>query len=268
MVLVVLISAPSAAAATKDLTWSVTIDGRRTTEVDRNAPLVLRPDSSPRLVIDLANHGSRAMVIRAVRIDGRVIGLSFFSYTTRIDVALPPGATTRREVDLDLDELGSQAVGLIPARAQLVGADRTVLGQTSFPVDVKGSAFSVYAVFGLAVAGITLALLASLLLAIARRQLPGNRWKRAVLFLPVGTGLGMTATFTLSATRMLTPSGPSWLTLVSGCAVVAFVVGYFLPLGFDPSTADAIEEAGNTQETYAVDSSEGGMATGLGGATS
>jgi hypothetical protein len=261
-------AASSASAATQDVTWSVTIDGRRTEDVDRNAPMVLRPDSSPRVVIDLTNKGTGEVVVRAVRIDGRVIGLSFFSYSTRIDVTLPPGATTRREFDLDLDDLGSQAVGLIPARMQLVAGDRAVLDQVLFPVDVKGSALSVYAVFGLAVAGITLVLLAALLLAIARRRLPLNRWKRALVFLPVGAGLGMTLTFTLSAARLLTPNGPAWLSLVSGFALVAFVGGYFLPLGLERRIVEAFDTAERTQEIDTVDAVEEGRAGGLRGATS
>jgi hypothetical protein len=76
---------------------------------------------------------------------------------------------------------------------------------------------------------ITLVLVLSLALEIARHQLPRNRWRRAVRYLAPGLGVGLTATFTLSATRILIPSASVWVPLVIGCGVAAFVIGYLTP---------------------------------------
>jgi len=225
------IPAAATPTAAPGLDWSVTVNGRFVADVDTNKPLVLGRDSRTLVVLTLANTGSDPITVRAIRLEGRVMTMTFFRYNTRLDIELAPGATTERRFDLELDDLTDQAVGLIPARLQLLDTNRKVLREDSFPVDVDGAPTSVYGLFGLAVAGITVLLLGSLLLAIARRRLSRNRWNRALKFLAAGIGLGLTLTFTLSATRLLTPSAAAWLTLVLVLGGVAFAIGYLLPLG-------------------------------------
>lgn len=225
------IPAAATTTATSGLEWSATVNGRPVAEVDTNKPLVLGGDSRTQVVLALTNTGSDPITVRAIRLEGRVMTMTFFRYNTRLDIELAPGASTERRFELELDDLTDQAVGLIPARLQLLDAERKVLRADDFPVDVDGSATSVYGLFGLAVAGITALLLGSLLLAIARRRLSRNRWNRALKFLAAGIGLGLTLTFTLSATRLLTPSAPAWLTLVLVFGAAAFAIGYLLPLG-------------------------------------
>jgi hypothetical protein len=231
-----------AAAQPAGLTWSATINGRTVADVDSNEPLVLAGDGSTPIQLNLTNSGSAAIKVRSVRLEGRVMGMTFFRYTTRLDIVLAPGATTERRFDLDLDDLTGQAVGLIPAKFQLLDDRRTVVVEDSLPVHVRGSLTSVYGVFGLAVAGITAVLLISLLIALSQRKLPSNRWQRAVLFLAAGTGLGLTLTFTLSATRLLTPGASAWVSLVAIFGAGAFLLGYVLPLGTArPDPIDASE---------------------------
>jgi hypothetical protein len=222
---------PAAQPDRTGLKWSATVNGRTVSAVDTNNPLVLDPDGQTLVVLDLANTGSAPIKVRAIRLEGRVMNMTFFRYTTRLEIELAPGASTQRRFELDLDELEGQAVGLIPTDLKLLDSNRKVLQHDAFPVDVKGSMTSVYGIFGLAVAGITAILLVSLLLAIARRRLSRNRWKRGLTFLAVGAGLGLTLTFTLSATRLLTPSSAAWLTLVAAFAIGGFALGYILPLG-------------------------------------
>ncbi|MGH3461476.1 MAG: hypothetical protein ACRDP9_08380 [Kribbellaceae bacterium] len=236
-------SSPAAAVsgsegAEGELVWSATINGRDVRDIDRNDPLVLSSAGSTSVVVTMENSGSDPVRIRAVRLEGRVMNMTFFRYTTRLDVVLAPQAPTERQFELDLDDLTGQAVGLIPARFQILDDQRAVVAEEGFPIEVKGSLASVYGVFGLAVAGITAVLLALLLAATFRRTLPANRWKRAVRFLAVGAGIGLTLTFTLSATRQLTPSAAAWLSLVAVCAGGAFLLGYFLPLGASSDTED------------------------------
>jgi hypothetical protein len=225
------IPAAATTTAAPGLEWSATVNGRPVGDVDSNKPLVLGRDSQTVVVLQLTNTGSDPITVRAIRLEGRVMTMTFFRYNTRLDIELAPGASTERRFDLELDDLTDQAVGLIPARLQLLDTNRKVIREDSFPVDVDGSATSVYGLFGLAVAGITAILLGSLLLAIARRRLSRNRWNRALKFLAAGLGLGLTLTFTLSATRLLTPSAAAWLTLVLVLGAAAFAVGYLLPLG-------------------------------------
>ena len=225
--------APSAAAvrgaAPSTLRWSATLDGRDLTSATAGRPLRLRPDHPAELGLDVTNTGGSDAVVRNVRLEGRVMGLVFFSFSTRIDLTVHGGEHVNRVIDLDLSDLDGQAVGLIPTEVTLLSPTRKSLGSQALVVDVRGSITSTYGVFGVSVAVLTLLFGAAVGLALARHRLPVNRWSRALRFLPVGIGLGLTVTFTLSATRLLTPAPAIWAPTVAGCAVAAFLLGYFTP---------------------------------------
>ena len=230
------LGAGPAAATSTDLvagppgvTWGATIDGHDVGAADGNDPVRLPAGRDIRVDLAVRNDGARPVTVRNVRLEGRVIGMSFYSFTTQVDLVVQPGATGERSIQVDLGELGDQAVGLIPARLSLLATDRSVVARQAIATDVRGSLISAYGMFGLAVAVITLMLVVGLALEIARHRLPVNRWRRAVRFLAPGVGLGLTATFSLSATRLLIPGATVWVPLVLGCAGVAFVVGYLTP---------------------------------------
>jgi hypothetical protein len=229
----------AAAADTRArVTWRAAIDGRDVATATSNAPLPLRPGRNATVTLAVDNHGTAPLDIRAVRLDGRVLGLSFFTFSSRIDLVVPPGTTRERVVELDLGELGEQATGLIPGTLSLVGQDRSVISQQEVATDVRGSVISPYGAFGMIVGAVTLVLALSLAWEIAGRRLPVNRWRRGVRFLAPGLGLGLSATFTLSATRVLTPSASVWVPLVLLCGAVAFVLGYLTPAPRDDEDAD------------------------------
>ncbi|RYP83284.1 hypothetical protein EKO23_19685 [Nocardioides guangzhouensis] len=229
--------AGAGAAQDDDLVWSATIDGRQVDRVDSGSPISLGRESPTTVVLDVSNEGSKSVVVNAMRMQGRVLGLAFFTYTVRLGLELDAGESAERTVELYLDDVTDQAVGLIPARLELLDEERAVLVYEAFPVEVHGSLWSTYGWFGMAVAASTALLIAVLLLALARTGKPGsvglseNRWVRGMQFAVPGLGVGLTLTFTLSATSLMVPSIAAWLPTVALCAVVAFLIGYFLPLG-------------------------------------
>jgi hypothetical protein len=229
---------PETAVSSDPAQWRATINGHDVSTSDANAPVPLRAGRDAQVVLSVTNPGPDSVTIRTLRLEGRVIGMSFFAFSTRIDLVVPGGSTQQRNIQLDLSDLGDQAVGLIPARLSLLAPDRTVIEQRSVTTDVRGSLRSAYGIFGLAVGCITLVLVLSLALEIARHQLPRNRWRRAVRFLAPGVGVGLTATFTLSATRILTPSAGVWVPLVVGCGVAGFILGYLTPTPVDEDEYD------------------------------
>ena len=222
-----------AVADSPGLVWTASIDGHDVRSASRSAPLELGATDQARVEINLDNRGTSEIRVRSVRIEGRVIGMAFFSYTTRLDIVLPPGDQTQRRFDIDISDLTHQATGLLPASVILIAPDRKSIGDQSLAVDVRGSVVSVYGAFGLIMAGITAVVLAGLLVSIWRRQLPRNRWQRGLRFLPAGLGIGLVLTFTLSATRLLVPSALWWLPLLLLCGGGAFLLGYLLPVGSD-----------------------------------
>jgi hypothetical protein len=240
--------------AQPSLQWdTTTLDGRRVSSFSGTEPLRMSPEHRTKVNLRVTNTGSSPCTVGYVRLAGRVLSMTFFSYSTEIQVEVRPHQTVTRTFDLDLYDLGRQAVGKLPARMELLGTRHQVLDQRTISVLVDGSLSSVYGVFGLAVAGITVVLVTSLLMNLARERLPTNRWRRALRFLPVGTGLGFTATFTLSATGQLTPSATAWATFVVVLSAGAFVLGYFLP-GYDEEAESmvGVEQAGNVSRSSDV----------------
>lgn len=242
-------AAPALAASAMEPSWTATVDGRDVLQSTGDSAIPLRPAEGTRLEINVTNTDTEPLEIRAIRLQGQVIGLTFFSFTTQLGVTIPPGGSARRAIEVDLNDLAGQGVGLIPTRLALIGADREELGSRELVADVRGSLNSAYGVFGLAVGAITALLLFGLALDIARLQLPLNRWRRGVRFLPAGAGVGLTLTFTLSATRILSPSPTLWVPLVLGSAGVAFVIGYLTPV---PDPDDLDDTAGSRRSEPAA----------------
>jgi hypothetical protein len=235
---------PGAAAAGSDskLLVEATIDGHSLKDAGANSPIALHPTDSTVIRVVVNNSGTNPVEVRAVRLDARVLGLAFFSYTTRVDLTVAPGATGTRTFDLDLADLDGQATGLLPAELSLLAPDRTVLTSEKGTVDVKGSLGSVYGVFGLAVAAITALLLLSLIGRLIRRKLPDNRWQRALRFAVPGLGLGLTVTFTLGVLRVVVPSLATSIGFLIGGLVVGFVLGYLTPSPGDEADRDELDE--------------------------
>jgi peptidoglycan/LPS O-acetylase OafA/YrhL len=87
----------------------------------------------------------------------------------------------------------------------------------------------VYGMFGLAVIVLTVLSLGGALLALARHQLPENRWRRGLRFLTPGLGVGLFAVFTLSAMRVLVPRPGVWIPILLVTGGGAFLAGYLTP---------------------------------------
>jgi hypothetical protein len=224
----------------------VHIDGHDVASADADHPLRLSPNQPAVIDVRLANPQSRnaPVLVRSLRFDGRVLGLAFFSYATRIDLVAPPGGSDERSFSIDLTGLDGQATGLIPARVQLIDPHGTAIATQGFVVDVRGSLWSVYGVFGLAVAAITILLLGGALWALFRGRQQENRWRRGLTFAGPGLGVGFVLTFTLSATRLLVPSPGTWALLIGLGGCIGFAAGYLAPspASLEPSDPDSVSD--------------------------
>jgi len=183
----------------------------------------------------VTNTTSKAIDVRKVRLDGKVVGLTFFAYDTAVGLKVAPGETGSRRFLLDLAGLDGQATGLIPGAVKLLDADRHVVARQDGVVDVQGSLLSIYGIFGLSVAFLTVLTFVGALVGLIRHRLPPNRWRRALRFLTPGLGLGLLINFTLSATGVFVPTPQRWLTIVTVAAAVLFGLGYLTPA---PDTGD------------------------------
>jgi hypothetical protein len=211
------------------LAVTATINGRDVESIDANRPLRLDPDREAVVRLEVANRSDRPVMVRTVRLDGRVLGLTFYTFDTRVDLRLDPRGSGEREFAVDIADLRGQASGLLPSRLALLDDRREVLAAETFPVDVQASMMSVYGLFGATVAGITALLLIAALVRLATHTLPRSRWSRATRFGVPGIGIGLALTFSLSAFRVLIPDASTWFPLVAIGGLVGFVVGYLTP---------------------------------------
>ncbi len=225
-----------------DVTWSASLNGADVETSDGNRPATLTPGAGAEVMVNVSNGTDRTLEIRSVDLDGRVLGLTFFSYATRVDLRVAPGSTGTRTFSIDLGDLEGQATGLLPARLTLMDPERQVIAERSLTVEVQGSLASVYGVFGLVVAASTAVLLVLLLVRLATSRLPVNRWRRATRFGVVGVGLGLTATFTLSALSLRSPDAATWVGVVLLGGVGAFTLGYLSPTPSRDTDTDDVED--------------------------
>lgn len=225
LVLCGVLGAPPAAADAGALGLRVTIDDRPIAD----ATVPVDPASQVKLVVTATNTGLAPVKVRSVRLSGVALALTFFAYDTTAPFEVPARGSVTRTFVLDLGDLAGQATGLLPTSVELLDVQRGTLGEATTVADVRGSFWSVYGVFGLAMLVLTILAWASALLALARHRLAPNRWRRGLRFLPAGFGTGLVAVITLSVLRLVPPEPAIELPVVLGAAAIAFLLGYLTP---------------------------------------
>lgn len=218
-----------AAVENQRLRLTATIDGRDVDRIDANQPLRLDANRGVTVRMQVVNKSDAPITIRVVRLHGKVMGLTFYTYDTLVDMRLDPRETDEREFFVDLADLRGQATGLLPSQLTLLDEKRNVVISDDFPADARGSLGSVYGIFGLVVTAMTVLLLVAALIRLATQRLPLNRWSRATRFATPGIGIGLVLTFGLSAFRIFIPSASTWLPLVLIGGLAGFVFGYLTP---------------------------------------
>lgn len=224
--------------AVDGVTLEAVIEGRPVSRSSEREPIQLRPRDPASLELRVTNAGTAPVEVRTVRLQGEVMGLTFFAYDTSVSFTVAPNTTEARSFALDLVGLGGQATGLIRGSVAILDGTRRNLTSERLVVDVRGSLWSVYGMFGIAVLLLTVLSLGGALLALARHQLPENRWRRGLRFLTPGLGLGLFAVFTLSALRVLVPRPGVWIPILLVVGGGAFVAGYLTP---SPDDEDDVE---------------------------
>ncbi len=218
---------PAEAASAVEVRASV--NGRALADSSDTEPIRLEPDRLGTLEVAITNRGDADVTVRTVRLEGRVMGLTFFSYDTFVGIDVPAGSNVTRRLELDLGALEGQAIGLIPSAVKLLDREREELGSEGFIADVRGSMISVYGLFGLSLLALTVLTLLTGLWALARHTLSPNRWVRGFRFLIPGLGAGLVGVFTVSALRIFAPRAAQWVPIMVVCAVLFFALGYFSP---------------------------------------
>ena len=219
-----------------------TIDGHDVAIAAGAEPVPLYPDRIVDVAVDVTNHGNDPIEIAAVQVVGRVLGLTFFSFATGVELTIAPGASGTVHYQLDLTDLRHQATGLIDTELVVRNHSRDTVAVVHMVADVRGSLWSVYGLLGLALLVLTALATVDAAVSIARHRESQNRWRRGLRLLTPGIGIGLVLAFTASVVRWWVPSTERWL-LVSGItAVTLFALGYFSPTPGDDEDEEDEED--------------------------
>ncbi|WP_067721586.1 hypothetical protein [Nocardia yamanashiensis] len=237
------------AAAAGGVSATATIDGRALTGATAAHPVRLDPGKVTPIVMEVKNDTGKPISVRRIDFTGHVLGLNFFSYSTSVEMTVAAGKTEKLTYRLDPAGLDGQATGLIGSDLTLIGSDGNAVTSVHTVIDVRGSLFSVYGLFGVILAVLTCLAIADAALSVARHRLSANRWQRGVRLLAPGIGLGLMTGFTASVARWWVPGTGLWLALAGITATVFFLIGYLSPtpgrpddLGLDAEDLAAARE--------------------------
>ncbi|MFF2552275.1 hypothetical protein ACFVUS_14810 [Nocardia sp. NPDC058058] len=232
-----LLDAASAAAA-GGVRANASIEGRAIAGADARNPVRLDPSKVSQVTVEVVNGTSNPVTVRRVDLAGHILGLNFFSYSTSVELTVAANKSGKLTYRLDPAGLDGQATGLIGADLTLIGADGKPLTSTHTVVDVRGSLVSVYGLFGIILAVLTLLAIADAALTVARHRLSANRWQRGLRLLAPGIGIGLMIGFTASVARWWVPGTALWLSLAGVTATLFFLAGYLSPTPQTPSDLD------------------------------
>lgn len=237
-----LLATASPAAAAETLDVEAEINGRDVAGGDGDSPIELDPTETVPITITLRNAGNRTEAVRFVRLEGQALGLTFLTYDLGMRTTLAPGEETTFEAELDFFDLDEQATGYLGTSLRVYDADRLLLGQEDFVLDVKGRTTSTLGLFAFAVLGIAGFSITVLVLNTLRRRLASNRFVRGLQFAVAGAAVGVTLALGLSILRIHFADAEEWLPLVFLPTIIAFGIGYLAPGPLSLSIRDVREE--------------------------
>jgi hypothetical protein len=198
------------------------LNGQTMSGATTKHPVRVEPQSPASLSVDVTNDSARSVTVHTLRLQGKLLGVTFYELEATSDLVVPPGSTRNKVYNLDLHSLSGQATGLIPSTVDVLDDHQAVVASQTTLVDIRGSWRSLSGEFGIGVAVMTLMMVFRLILVAARRRHP-SRLNRALAVPQLGLGLGLTTLFFLSTTRSGYPGTP-WVPTVIGCVIATVAV--------------------------------------------
>lgn len=211
------------------ITFSAALNGQPLDLSSSSDPIVIDPDRNSTLALDLRNSADEDITVRQVQIRGKAFGITLIAYDVTVNASVPAHGHVAVDVPVEFVDLGQQTDGLLPATIRLLSPDRTELASLDFTVDVRGSASSLILVFTLVVGIATAFSIVAIWVAIGRRRLPPNRFRRGVRLAISGAGVGVTLVMFLSIFLLVSPAGSVWIPLLLVPTVGAFILGFVSP---------------------------------------
>lgn len=224
-------AAPASAQA-RSAVISVSINGSNVKDLAE--PLKLNASATQHFKVSVNNPTSADVHLTTVSFEGKVVGLPVFRCEGLVSLVVPPGGAAEQEFEMDSNCLKDQATGLMPAKITVYDNNRVALDSWNLTLDIAGSLKSIYGLFGIALAALTVLSLLGGLISMARHRLSPNRWSRAMRFAIPGIGLGFTVVFALAAAGIAVPTATMWIPVVCTSFAVLGLFGYFSPRPDEP----------------------------------
>ncbi len=228
-VAIAMLFAPASALANGTVGLNAIINGTNLAGATEAHPVVIVPGRPLSVALVMPNKTSTAVSVGSVNLEGRVAGLTFFSFDTLVRFDVPAGQSKSLAYVLDTVSLKGQATGLVPSSLALSTPSGHLIVSEPFVSNIKGSIVSVYGLFGLGILILTVLGFIEALLALAHGRLPVNRWRRGIRFLIPGLGVGAILVFSLSAFGEWLPSNGHWFAILAIFGAAGFVIGYLTP---------------------------------------
>jgi hypothetical protein len=226
----VITTRPAAAAGSDGgFSFTASLDGQRLDLSTSSDPVLIDPGKESTLTLELRNGTDSPVVVRQVQMRAQAFEVTLVSYDVLIQARVPSQRDVTVDVPIDFGDLDDQVTGLFPASLILVDPERQTLASQDFTLDVRGRAFSLMGVFTFLVAIATGLSVLAIWLAVLRRRLPPNRWRRALRIGVTGAGIGVVLTLLLAELRLVAPSGSVWIPVVLVPTVAASALGYLSP---------------------------------------
>jgi len=209
--------------------FTASLDEQRLDLSSSSDPVRIQPGRESTLTLELRNGSDSPVVVRQVQLRGKAFEVTLVSYDVLIQARVPARSDRTVDIPIDFGDLDEQVTGLFPASMILLDPDRQSLASHDFTLDVRGKAFSLMGVFTMVVAIATGLSIVAIWLAVLRRRLPPNRWRRALRIGVSGAGVGIVLTLLLAQLRLVAPSGSVWIPIVLVPTAAACLLGYLSP---------------------------------------
>jgi len=242
VLLVLLVSGCASGSGGDQVEFEAILNGTEVSKSAPRSPVSLVGADIAQLELKMTNVSDEPVTVRYIRFEGEVIDMIFLTYDTAVRVEIAPGETeTIPPVLLDFYDLGGQASGYLRGHVQLYDEDREIIGSEQMFLNASGDGFSTLSLFNVLLLIATAAGAAWNLLRLAQRRLPANRFVRAMRFLAVGAGAGLTLAVAFSTLRIYPLGTLGWLLFTIIGSIIGYLVGFVLP-GGDDELIDVLDE--------------------------
>jgi hypothetical protein len=209
----------------------------------RDNPIVMNPKVKQQLSITLENDGTDAVAVRYLRLTGRIMGVQFVRYQAEANVVVDPGKSHTISVLGDFFDVDGRSTGYMSATMQVVDEQRALLASQPFVADVRGKVVSSEGWLLLEVGVFGLVSVFEIVLGLARRRLPRNRFVRAIMFTLGAASVVIALTVAAAMARVALFGASSWVPALLIASGIGFVLGYLSPGRVERGARDSTDES-------------------------